>query len=69
MAVADSIESLSASLHHLVPAFTAVASLWLGWRLWAFTLWPALHPEAPKPLPYLVPSKCFAVFYSLIFRC
>lgn len=65
MAVTDIIESLSSRLYHFVPAFIAIASLWLGWRLWAFTLWPARYPEAPKPLPYLVPGKLFIVQYNL----
>ena len=27
------------------------------WRLWAFTIRPALYPNAPKPLPYWIPGK------------
>ncbi|VUC24493.1 unnamed protein product [Clonostachys rosea] len=31
------------------------AALWLGWRVWSFTLRPMLHPELPKRYPYLIP--------------
>ncbi|KAH7305550.1 cytochrome P450 [Stachybotrys elegans] len=34
---------------------TTTAALWLGWRLWSFTLRPMLHPELPKRYPYLIP--------------
>lgn len=27
------------------------------WRLWKFTVYPALHPREPKELPYWIPGK------------
>lgn len=30
---------------------------WAVWRFWRFTLYPMLHPDEPKELPYLIPSK------------
>ena len=27
------------------------------WRLWAFTIKPALHPDEPKGLPYWIPCE------------
>ena len=38
-----------------VLAFTSAS--FLVWRLWTFTIRPALHPSAPKPLPYWIPCK------------
>lgn len=35
--------------------FTSV--FWATWRFWRFTLYPMLHPDEPKELPYLLPSK------------
>lgn len=28
---------------------------WITWRLWRFTILPALHPNHPKEIPYIVP--------------
>lgn len=27
------------------------------WRFWRFTVYPALHPQEPKELPYWIPSE------------
>lgn len=29
--------------------------LYIGWRLWRFTVFPILHPDEPRQLPYLIP--------------
>ncbi|KAF2794797.1 putative cytochrome p450 [Melanomma pulvis-pyrius CBS 109.77] len=29
---------------------------WAIWRCWRFTLYPMLHPDEPKELPYLIPN-------------
>ena len=34
----------------------AVTAVYLFWRIWTFTIIPALSPEEPKELPYFVPS-------------
>ena len=31
--------------------------LWIFWRLWSFTILPALRPDAPKELPYWIPGQ------------
>lgn len=31
------------------------------WRLWKFTLLPALHPREPKELPYWIPGVSIRV--------
>lgn len=38
-------------------ATTSIFTLVL-WRLWRFTITPALYPDDPKELPYWIPSKC-----------
>ncbi|KAF2088039.1 cytochrome P450 [Saccharata proteae CBS 121410] len=35
--------------------FIGLTAVYCVWRWWRFTIEPALHPERPKPLPYLVP--------------
>ncbi|PSR82481.1 hypothetical protein BD289DRAFT_12951 [Coniella lustricola] len=55
MFLIDYVGALLKGIQQLVPAITALATIWLGWRFCTFTLWPALHPQRPKPLPYLVP--------------
>jgi hypothetical protein len=49
-------------LQQLAQSPTALAVLgwvflWLCWRLWRFSLLPALCPDEPKELPYLVPRE------------
>jgi len=34
---------------------TMLASMWLMWRIWSFTIVPLLWPDDPKELPYLTP--------------
>lgn len=31
---------------------------WAAWRCWRFTIYPNLHPDEPRELPYLIPSNC-----------
>lgn len=54
--------------HMGFPSSTAVLSslmlLWLGWRIWRFTLQPLLTPNTPKTLPYLLPWVGHAVGIS-----
>lgn len=38
-----------------VSALVLFGTLWITWRIWRFTILPALHPNGPKELPYLVP--------------
>ncbi|KAG8162984.1 hypothetical protein KVR01_007462 [Diaporthe batatas] len=66
MTVDSHVHALSQSAQGFVPLIATIAALYVGWRLWAFTISPALHPDAPKPLPYKFPffghvvgmSKC-----------
>lgn len=40
-------------------------TLWITWRIWRFTIRPALHPNGPKEIPYLVPFVGHALaFYK-----
>ncbi|KAK0747393.1 putative cytochrome p450 [Apiosordaria backusii] len=32
-----------------------VLLVWAVWRCWKFTIYPKLHPDEPKELPYLIP--------------
>lgn len=34
-----------------------LAAAWLCWRIWKFTIIPALRPDEPKELPYLIPCQ------------
>lgn len=42
--------------------FLALAALYMVWRLWRFTIIPALYPQEPKETPYWFPSQCIAGF-------
>ncbi|KAL9078126.1 MAG: hypothetical protein Q9157_002953 [Trypethelium eluteriae] len=52
-------------IHPLIGAHPAIQGLlftvagfgfmYSVWRLWAFTVKPALHPDEPKELPYWIP--------------
>lgn len=42
-------------LLHMLMALTVV---WAVWRCWRFTVYPMLHPDEPKELPYLIPCRC-----------
>lgn len=51
----------SASLSVLALSCT----LWITWRIWSFTILPALQPNSPKEIPYLVPVVGHALaFYK-----
>ena len=43
--------------HGLIPAALTGSALWVAWWIWKFTLSPAIHPNAPRQLPYWVPCK------------
>jgi hypothetical protein len=44
--------------HSTLISITAAAVLaLLLWRLWRFTITPALYPDDPKELPYWIPCK------------
>jgi hypothetical protein len=40
----------------------ATVILWLGWRVWIFTIAPVLNPREPKLLPYWIPCKTLQTF-------
>ena len=50
-----SLSVLAQSISIQLLAF--VFSISFVWRLWSFTVQPALQPNAPKPLPYWVPGQ------------
>lgn len=43
------------SISYLILSTACLTLLWCGWRLWRFTIFPALYPEEPRQLPYLIP--------------
>ena len=45
--------------HGLIPAALTGSALWVAWWVWKFALSPAIHPNAPRQLPYWVPCKTF----------
>lgn len=48
-----------------VSVLVLFGTLWITWRIWRFTILPALHPNGPKELPYLVPFVGHALaFYK-----
>ncbi|KAA6409239.1 MAG: cytochrome P450 [Lasallia pustulata] len=57
--------SSSARLSQPVSLLVLFGILWITWRIWRFTLRPALHPNGPKEIPYLVPFVGHALaFYK-----
>lgn len=44
----------------LIPAALTGSALWVAWWIWKFALSPAIHPNAPRQLPYWVPCKTFS---------
>lgn len=40
---------------HFLPSLSAILIIYLIWRLWRFQFLPALHPDEPRELPYLIP--------------
>lgn len=57
IATTPSSPSMAANipLPSIAAALFTGAALWLGWRLWKFKLFPALHPNEAKQMPYSVP--------------
>ncbi|EKG22177.1 Cytochrome P450 [Macrophomina phaseolina MS6] len=43
------------SLGNTMFAIVGIAIFYAAWRIWRFTVQPALHPERAKELPYLIP--------------
>lgn len=56
-ATALSNDIMETLFQNFVPWLATLTALYVGWRLWAFTISPALHPNDPKPLPYPLPCK------------
>lgn len=42
------------ALFALVSVLVSLLGL-VAWHFWSFTIYPALHPGEPRPLPYWVP--------------
>ncbi|ROV93123.1 hypothetical protein VSDG_07346 [Cytospora chrysosperma] len=55
MALIRTYSTLPDTAQGCVPYFVAATVLYPSWRLWRFTIEPALNPTAPKPFPYLLP--------------
>ncbi|KAI1748748.1 putative cytochrome p450 [Xylaria castorea] len=54
----------SYELNHVVfgQIVTSLLILLVLWRIWKFTLFPLLHPDLPKELPYWIPCHGLAFF-------
>ena len=39
----------------LILILTLVIAIWLGWRIWRFSICPLLHPQEPREVPYWIP--------------
>lgn len=57
MALVEFAGALPESMRNSVPIIVTVFVLYLSWRIWRFSISPALNPSRPRPLPYLVPCK------------
>lgn len=51
------VDLLPEGMRNCMPVVATVSVLYLTWRLWRFSISPALNPGRPRPLPYLVPCK------------
>ena len=51
----------------LIGALTAAVLALVIWRLWRFTISPALYPDDPKELPYWIPSEYYEE--TLFLKC
>lgn len=57
MALVEFASTLPTDMRDSVPIIATVSILYLSWRIWRFSISPALSPSRPKPLPNLVPCK------------
>ena len=58
---AGSINPENVQLSYAFSILSAISASVLIWRLWAFTVLPALRPNEPKEVPYWIPCKQTAV--------
>ncbi len=56
--IATALKGLDQRLLYTLTVFVSTAGLLLLWRLWRFTLLPAIRPDEPKELPYWLPCRC-----------
>lgn len=45
----------SCTVRFLILVLLTMATSWLGWRIWRFSISPVFHPEEPRELPYWIP--------------
>lgn len=50
-------QQLDSQQQSLIRLTLAPLALYMLWYIWRFNIAPALNPNDPKPLPYLVPCK------------
>ncbi|POS72084.1 hypothetical protein DHEL01_v209524 [Diaporthe helianthi] len=55
MALVEILDGLPVGVQRLIPKIVTISVLYVSWRVWRFSISPALNPRSPKPLPYLVP--------------
>jgi hypothetical protein len=48
----------------LLVSAVVLTFLYVGWRLWRFTIFPFLYPEEPRQLPYLIPYVGAFIFFA-----
>ena len=56
---ASRVDNFSEGQISLAAVAIASATVLVSWRLWAFTIVPALYPHEPKEVPYWIPCKLF----------
>ena len=49
------VDGESGTMSHQAALLSIPIVSWVVWRLWKFTLLPALYPDEPKAYPYLIP--------------
>ncbi|KAL9095448.1 MAG: hypothetical protein Q9165_002319 [Trypethelium subeluteriae] len=57
------------AIQGLLFTVSGLGFVYIVWRLWAFTVKPALHPDEPKELPYWIPdvSELYKSTQALVF--
>lgn len=58
-------QRMAIHIFHASLAFALLAVSWLLWRIWTFTILPALRPHEPKEVPYLMPCESTSIIFTL----
>jgi hypothetical protein len=47
--------SLNYFLRFPILIVAGITAVWISWRTWRFSIYPLLHPEEPREVPYAIP--------------